>query len=172
MLSADRFVVVLASGDRVRGSRVCGSGATFFVMTKLVPAQPNTSVKCTVQGRLDAKEKECAVPIAKLDVMASPRPIYLQCPSWSAHGVQDRDDEVHWMMVRVEDSRVPGASRTFPPPSYCNERNSSETLLVSVQSRFVGCSERKKRNERGRPECRGGPSMGVLRARRNRGQWW
>ena len=32
-----------------------------------------------------------------------------------------------------------------------------------------GCGERDERNERGRPEYRGSPSMGILRARRNRG---
>lgn len=106
--------------------------------------------------------------MAKLDVMASPRPIYLRCPAWSAQGVQEKSHGVRWATVRVGDSRVPGASRTFPPSSYCNERNSSETLLVSVQSR-LGCGERSERNERGRPECRGSPSIEILRARRNRG---
>ena len=169
ILSAGRFVRLLVSGNRFRGSRVCGDEATFFVMTKLVPAQPGTSVRPTAPGRWDAKEKECAVPIAKLDVMASPRPMYLRCPAWSAQDVQDEDNEVHRLMAPVNDSRVPRASRTFPPSSYCNERNSSETLLVSVQSRFGGCCERKERNERGRPGFRGGSSIGVLRARRNRG---
>lgn len=74
--------------------------------------------------------------MAKLDVMARPRPMYLRCPAWSAQGVQEKSHEVRCAKVRVEDPRVPGASRTFPPSSYCNERNSSVTLLVSVQSRL------------------------------------
>jgi hypothetical protein len=123
-------------------------------MTKLVPARPGTSARSTLQGGWDAKEGGCAVPIAKLDVMASPRPIYLQCRAWSARDVRDEDSEIHWTMVRVEeDSRVPGASRTFPPPSYCNEGKSSEALPVSNHGRFECCSEGKERNERGRPEC-------------------
>lgn len=106
--------------------------------------------------------------MAKLDVMARPRPIYLQFPAWSAQGVQEKVHSVRWAMVRVEDPGASGASRTFPPPSFCNERNSSGTLLLSVQSR-LGCGERDERNERGRPECRVSPSVRILRARRNRG---
>lgn len=87
-------------------------------------------------GKVGCKRRKCAVPMAKLDVMARPRPMYLRCPPWSAQGVQERSHEVCWAIVRVEDPWVSGASRTFPPSSYCNERNSSRTLLVSVQSRL------------------------------------
>lgn len=38
-------------------SRVCGFGSTFFVMTKLVPARPDTSVRSTLLGRWDAREE-------------------------------------------------------------------------------------------------------------------
>lgn len=90
--------------------------------------------------------------MAKLDVMARPRPIYLRCPAWSAQSVQEKGHSVRWAKLRVEDPGVSEASRTSPPSSLCNERNSSGTLLLSVQSR-LGCGERDERDERGRPEC-------------------
>lgn len=52
---------------------------TFFVMTKLVPARSNKVSQWMAQ-KLQTRQ-EC-IPMARLDVMASPRPIYLQRKKW------------------------------------------------------------------------------------------
>lgn len=66
-------------------------GATFFVMTKLVPAQSTDvsqwSGSTPFRHHQRGGGRVEAVPIAKLDVMANARPIYLQ----SAQTIHQRE---------------------------------------------------------------------------------
>lgn len=137
-------------------------------MTKLVPAPPDTSVRSTVEGRWDAREGKCAVPMARLDVMASPRPIYLRCPAWSAQGAQEKGHGVRGRWCELEVRGCQERDVLFLHHHIVASATAARRCLFLFKA-VSGCGERKERNERGRPECRGSPGMGILRARRNGG---